>query len=281
MSEYGEDEAYVMVSFEGDVGAGKTTAMDKVQAALEAAGVPVEVAIEPVPEWVKAKVPNEEGEIDEHSETVNLLGRQYKTPSLRSAIQAHIYTTRVTEQRRAIRAAKKVNIETGKRVVILSERSRISDFEVFAKIGRFNGDIDDEGWIIYNGMRKENALITPDFKIYFRTDNGVCRQRMIARAREGEVEAAVEDEEEEEDVTKPDGVEDEEEAEVEEAVEVKCNIPLEYHQQVSSYHDKVFAKDGTHPADYQFDGTVSTDGMTDHAKRAHYAPLGQEILRWL
>jgi deoxyadenosine/deoxycytidine kinase len=253
MSDYQTDEEFVLVSIEGDIGAGKSTLMNFIRMVLVLLGYEVVIAREPVDMWISSPVPDINGEIHPEAERKNMLGTQYEDAHTRSLIQADFYTTRVKVQREAINNACEIYKRTGKKPIILTERSRISDFFVFGAIGRLSGAINDEGWIVYNHVIEVNPMITPDLIVYLRTEFETCRDRSFLRARNGEVK-------------------------VDKDGNKKHKIDRQYHKTVSDRHDAVFGSKGTHPADFQFDGTASITDMDDDAKKQHYIDVFRAIL---
>lgn len=246
----------ILVAFEGDIGAGKTLAIELVCQELSKLDIPFVIACEPVDEWVESPLPKADGTIDETCVRVNTLGVQYAESHTRALIQSNIYTTRVREQRKRIIEAKALAKKTGKKVVVITERSHISDFKIFGAIGLANKDINDVGWITYNNVVNVNPMITPDATVFIRTPNDVSRKRMIARVRKGEVDDGGEGSSEES-----------------EDAEDTCKINAEYHRQVAEYHDKVFGDGGTDPADLIFDNTRSITGLGRDKVEEHYRPL--------
>jgi len=242
-----------MVSIEGDIGAGKSTLMKFIRTILTLLGYEVVIAREPVDMWIKSPVPDINGNITEDAECKNMLAQQYEDAHTRSLIQADIYTTRVKVQRQAIKEASEIYKRTGKKPIILTERSRISDFYVFGTIGRLSGAINDAGWIVYNHVIDVNPMITPDLVVYLRTEFETCRDRSLLRGRNGEVE-------------------------VDQDGNKIHKINREYHKTVSERHDAVFGGKGSHPADFQFDGTQCIKDMDDDAKKQHYAEVFRAIL---
>ena len=135
----------IIVSIEGDIGAGKSEAIRNLCIALDELAIPYVLAYEPVEEWLKTAVPNDEWVVDDESEVLNTLGIQYADPHARSLVQSNIYSTRVRVQRRAIVEAKLKAKQTGKKVVMITERSCISDKYIFASIGAENEHITQVG----------------------------------------------------------------------------------------------------------------------------------------
>jgi deoxyadenosine/deoxycytidine kinase len=161
------DASPIIISVDGNVGAGKTVLLE----AVAAAGLPdVEVVLEPVGEWVAMK--NEAGK--------SLLELFYEDKRRWSySFQTCALLTRL----RTIRAAM---VSTKKRV-ILTERSVLTDRHVFAEMLRGAGDMDALEWEMYRQWFDTFAGDLPMRGIVFLTTGvGTSAGRIVKRGRAGE-----------------------------------------------------------------------------------------------
>ncbi len=156
----------IVISLDGNIGAGKTTLIEAIQNALP----DVEVVVEPVGEWMTLK--NEEGK--------SLLELFYEDKRRWSyTFQNCAILTRL----RAIRTA----IRTSKKKVIITERSVHTDRYVFAEMLRESGDIDALEWQLYMNWFDTFAADVPMRGIiYLTTGVGTSADRIVKRGRTGE-----------------------------------------------------------------------------------------------
>ena len=158
--------APIVISVDGNIGAGKSTFL----AALAEAMPEAEVVQEPVGEWMTLK--NAEGK--------SLLELFYEDKRRWAYVfQNCAILTRLRTIRDAIRT-------TTKRVVI-TERSVLTDRHVFAEMLRASGDIDDLEWALYMKWFDAFAADLPIRGIvYLTTGVGTSAGRIVARGRHGE-----------------------------------------------------------------------------------------------
>jgi len=164
----------VLISIEGNIGAGKSTTLYRLQQIFNNEINPphtIEFVTEPVERW--------SGDV----ESDNLLSHYYVDPEKYAfPFQMMAYTTQLDELYKSIKKQP---------AIVLSERSLESNHEIFTKMLRNEGKIDTIHYKIYC----ENAdtcrrlcphPITTDAVIYLRTRPEVCVERVQKRGREGE-----------------------------------------------------------------------------------------------
>jgi deoxyadenosine/deoxycytidine kinase len=156
----------IVISIDGNIGAGKSTFL----AALAEAMPEVDVVQEPVGEWMTLK--NAEGK--------SLLELFYEDKRRWAyTFQNCAILTRLRTIRDAIASTKKR--------VIITERSVLTDRFVFAEMLRTSGDIDNLEWQLYMKWFDAFAADLPIRGIVYLT-TGVCTSagRIVARGRHGE-----------------------------------------------------------------------------------------------
>jgi deoxyadenosine/deoxycytidine kinase len=156
----------IVISLDGNIGAGKSTFL----AALAAAMPEVEVVQEPVGEWMTLK--NAEGK--------SLLELFYEDKRRWAyTFQNCAILTRLRSIREAIASTKKR--------VIITERSVLTDRFVFAEMLRASGDIDTMEWQLYMKWYDSFAAELPIRGIvYITTCVGTSAGRIVTRGRHGE-----------------------------------------------------------------------------------------------
>lgn len=159
----------VLISVEGNIGAGKTTIIEQMQKRL--ASDKVVFLREPVDLWETIKDSDGEG----------ILVKFYKDPAKYAfAFQVMAYATRLSLIRDMVRNHPECEM-------IVCERSLDADKNIFAKMLHNDGMIDEVCFQIYNKFYSEYA---EDFKlqgiIYIDADPDVCSERIKKRARDGE-----------------------------------------------------------------------------------------------
>lgn len=159
----------IIVSLDGNIGAGKSTLMEKLRVAMPE----VDVVVEPVGEWMR--LCNAEGR--------SLLELFYEDKRRWAyTFQNCAVLTRLRSAWSALGAAE----AAGKRVVIM-ERSVLTDRFVFAEMLRASGDIDALEWDMY--MKWYDTFIaTMPIRgiIYLSTDVATSAARCRLRGRPGE-----------------------------------------------------------------------------------------------
>lgn len=156
----------IVISLDGLIGAGKTTLMEHIGAAMP----DVEVVYEPVGEWMTLK--NAEGK--------SLLELFYEDKRRWSyTFQNCAILTRIRGIKNAIKRSTKR--------VILTERSVLTDRFVFAEMLRDSGDIDPMEWDLYMKWYESFAEDLPvRGVIHLTTGVGTSAERIVKRGRHGE-----------------------------------------------------------------------------------------------
>lgn len=166
----------IILSFEGNIGAGKSTILEKLQVFLTSKNnlaMRVLFMKEPVDEWqtIVDPVSNE-----------NILQKFYADPKTYAfAFQIMAYATRLNILRKMVSD----NQRDGECLVILCERCLETDKEVFAKMLYNDGCIDDINYQIYNKVSLENPFPV-DGIVYLQSDPEICLDRITKRSRSGE-----------------------------------------------------------------------------------------------
>lgn len=160
----------VIISIEGNIGAGKTTIVQELQKQFQDKKNIIFVK-EPVDIWETIK--------DNNGETI--LQKFYAEPSKYAfQFQVMALTTRLSLIRDTI-------INNPNCDMLICERSVDADKEIFAKMLHDDGVIRDLDYKIYRLMADEHAR---DFNvaghIYINSDTDVCFKRIQKRSREGE-----------------------------------------------------------------------------------------------
>jgi deoxyadenosine/deoxycytidine kinase len=161
----------LIISIEGNIGAGKTTIIDKLQEKMRA-NTDVLFLREPVDIWESIKDPDS-GE--------NILQKFYGNPTKYAfSFQVMAYATRISLIREAIRNNKHCKM-------IICERSLDADKQIFAQMLHDDGMIDNLQFQIYNRFYTEYS---DDFSlngiVYIDADADICFQRIAKRSRSGE-----------------------------------------------------------------------------------------------
>jgi deoxyadenosine/deoxycytidine kinase len=161
----------IIISIEGNIGAGKTTIIDKLQQKMSGS-TDVLFLREPVDIWESIKDPKT-GE--------NILQKFYQNPSQYAfSFQVMAYATRVSLIREAIHNNRDCK-------VIICERSLDADKNIFAQMLNDDGLIDDIQFQIYTRFYKEYST---EFKldgiIFVDANAEICYRRVSTRARDGE-----------------------------------------------------------------------------------------------
>lgn len=162
-----------MISIEGNIGAGKTTAFKALQKFYKDVEGYTFVS-EPVSEWT-----------DAYGTGVNILGRFYQDQKREAfTTQMLILDTQISHMEKAVNSGASV---------IITDRSIFTAKECFARLLQEEEKLDPVQWIIYNNMitRLEKNIPRLDGVIYVRATADICLQRINARAREEEVNATV------------------------------------------------------------------------------------------
>jgi deoxyadenosine/deoxycytidine kinase len=157
-------------SIEGNIGSGKTTIIENLQKRF-ANNKNVVFIREPVDIWQTIK--GADGE--------SILAKFYKDPSKYAfAFQIMAYSTRLSLLRETIRNNPLCEI-------IITERSLDADKNIFAKMLRDDGLIDDISYQIYQRFYEEfQDEYKLDGIVYIDADAEICKERVLKRSREGE-----------------------------------------------------------------------------------------------
>jgi len=156
---------YTLVSIEGNIGAGKSTLIEKLKQELSG----VVFVDEPVEEWESIQ---EDG--------VTILEKYYGDQKRYAfAFQMMAFITRVRRLREAI--------VSNPNSVIITERSVFTDFEIFAKMLHDEGKIENIEYQIYTRWFEEfTADISVRGIIYVRETPETCAEHVTMRNRKGE-----------------------------------------------------------------------------------------------
>lgn len=179
----------VIISIEGNIGSGKSTLVQELKNSNLYPHSKVCFLLEPVDEWNK---------ITENEETI--IEKYYKDQKAYAfQFQMMAYISRLKQIRDAI----KENYD-----IIFTERSVLSDKNVFAKMLYDDKILSETEYAIYNQWHNEFIKDIPEpIIVYLKTDPEIALSRVIKRNRPGE------------------------------------NIPLEYLQKCSDYHNKWILND--------------------------------------
>jgi deoxyadenosine/deoxycytidine kinase len=157
---------YIVLSLDGNIGAGKSFLLDHIAKALP----DVEVVLEPVGEWMTLK--NAEGK--------SLLELFYEDKRRWAyTFQNCAILTRIRGIKNALKGCKKR--------VIITERSVLTDRFVFAEMLRNSGEIDPMEWDLYMKWYEAFAEDLPvRGVIHLTTGVGTSAERIVKRGRHGE-----------------------------------------------------------------------------------------------
>lgn len=173
----------VIISIEGNIGSGKSTLVQELKQSNLYPNSKVCFLLEPVEEWNKIKDNNE-----------TIIEKYYKDQKTHAfQFQMMAYISRLKQIRNAI----KENYD-----IIFTERSVMSDKNVFAKMLYDDKILSETEYAIYNEWYNEFISDIPEpIIVYLKTEPEVALSRVIKRNRPGE------------------------------------NIPLEYLEKCSDYHN--------------------------------------------
>jgi deoxyadenosine/deoxycytidine kinase len=161
----------VLVTLEGNIGAGKTTFLRRVDAALAAAGIAHVVLYEPVDVWTSTRV-----------EGRSMLERFYEDKAGHAlAFQFFVLQTRVQQMLECLRE------HPGK--VIVTERCHVTDCRIFARLMQASGYLKPHEMLVYTRWYDTVCGLLSQYLqgiVYLRASPSVCVQRIIQRARRGE-----------------------------------------------------------------------------------------------
>jgi deoxyadenosine/deoxycytidine kinase len=160
-----------MVSFDGNIGSGKSTMMKKAHQYYQNHATII-FAEEPTEKWRLIKDKN-------GTEMLKLFYQDQEKHAFKFQIMA--FVSRLSGLREIVRA------NSGKDIIIITERSLYTDKEIFAMMLYDQGKMSDVEYQIYMSLFDEFASEFEVNKvIYVKTDPVKCHERIHLRAREGE-----------------------------------------------------------------------------------------------
>jgi deoxyadenosine/deoxycytidine kinase len=170
------NNAYTIVSIEGNIGSGKSTLLAKLRETY-ADDANIVFLKEPVDEW--EKITDENG--------VTILEKFYADQEKYSfAFQMMAYVSRLKVLRDALKNISDSQ-QTTKRTILITERSLYTDKLVFAKMLYDSGKIEHVNYQIYLNWFDTFSGEFPVHKvIYVKTDPENCYARIAKRSRDGE-----------------------------------------------------------------------------------------------
>jgi len=161
--------APILITVEGNIGAGKTTFLDSLRTHLPT----VKILLEPVGEWCSAK--NAEGK-----SILQLFYEDKKRWGM--TFQLFAFLSRLEDLKRMLR-----EYDTEEATIILTERSVLTDRYVFAEMLHRQGFLDDLEWTLYLKWFQSFAADLPIQGIlYLTTSAETSKERIGHRGREGE-----------------------------------------------------------------------------------------------
>jgi deoxyadenosine/deoxycytidine kinase len=170
------NNAYTIVSIEGNIGSGKSTLLAKLRETY-ADDANIVFLKEPVDEW--EKITDENG--------VTILEKFYADQEKYSfAFQMMAYVSRLKVLRDALKNISDSQ-QAQKRTILITERSLYTDKLVFAKMLYDSGKIEHVNYQIYLNWFDTFSGEFPVHKvIYVKTDPENCYARIAKRSRDGE-----------------------------------------------------------------------------------------------
>jgi deoxyadenosine/deoxycytidine kinase len=171
----------ILVSLEGNIGAGKSTILEKLAERMEPSASIEEGLLQKHRPWIFLREPVHIWNTICDSSGQTILSKFYADPTKYAfAFQIMAYTTRLHELRRLLR-------ENPDCRGIICERSLDADKHIFAKMLHDNGTMDDVMYQIYDRYFAEyDADYKTNAVIYVDADADVCYHRIKERSREGE-----------------------------------------------------------------------------------------------
>lgn len=158
--------APIVVSIDGNVGAGKSTFLSHLQAAMP----DVEVVLEPVGEWMRLKDATGKSLLELFYEDKKRWAYTFQNCAILTRLRTILAAMRTTTKR-----------------VILTERSVLTDRYVFAEMLRADGTLDPLEWELYETWFNTFAADLPiKGVVYLTTGVGTSAQRIVTRGRAGE-----------------------------------------------------------------------------------------------
>lgn len=164
----------ITISIEGNIGAGKTTFINKIENLVNTNKFDKKICVlrEPVDIWTNVKNPKT-------GETIlQSFYRDSKTYAF--PFQTLVFNTRLMEYKRILKENPDCDI-------LFCERSLESDSNIFAKMLYNDGLIDDMSYEIYKHLYETSKHEFPiDKVVLLDIDHYECQKRIKQRAREGE-----------------------------------------------------------------------------------------------
>ncbi|KKP25556.1 MAG: hypothetical protein UR14_C0005G0008 [candidate division TM6 bacterium GW2011_GWE2_31_21] len=168
-NKFKKENSMILVSIEGNAGAGKTTFFKVLESKLKGKNINAAFIPEPVNKWLNIK--DEKGE--------NLLGNFYKnTPRWAYTIQTAAFFTKLD----AIMQAAQTKVD-----FIITERSIYSDQKIFIPAIKIDNNISDFEEEIYSLSKPLFQTVTQNLKIknviYLRCSPQTAMKRIASRGR--------------------------------------------------------------------------------------------------
>lgn len=161
----------IIFSVEGNIGSGKSTLIKQLKKHMKnVSGIPIVYLEEPVDIWQQIKDKNGDNIIVKYYQDQKKYAFQF---------QMMAYITRITQLRKAV--------EQNKRCIIITERSILTDKNVFAKMLRENNTLNEISHQIYLKWFNElSRNLEIHSLIYIKTKPETSLTRVLKRNRPGE-----------------------------------------------------------------------------------------------
>jgi deoxyadenosine/deoxycytidine kinase len=165
-----------LYTVEGNIGSGKSTFLDILKDELKHInGIPVVFVEEPVSQWELIKS-------DDGKTMIELFYADKEKYAFSFQIMAYISRLKCLQQ----------TIEKYPNCILISERSLLADYHVFAKMLYEDNFMSTENYQIYkNWFDYFSETSEADGIIYLKTEPTVCYERCISRNRKGEEEISL------------------------------------------------------------------------------------------
>ena len=186
----------ILVSLEGNIGAGKSTILEQLAARLDQKGLSranhsnstTNIDADSVNTgWIFLREPVHIWDEIKDAEGNTILSKFYANPSKYAfAFQIMAYTTRLHELKRLLR-------ENPNCRGVVCERSLEADKHIFAKMLHDDNLIEDVMYNIYERFFNEyEDMFKVSGVVYIDADPEICHQRIIKRSRDGETAISLE-----------------------------------------------------------------------------------------
>lgn len=166
----------IIVSLDGGIGSGKSCLLERVQVVLQShaalGDMPVHIIQEPVERWMAPVVPRT---------GLSMLQAYYNDARTNAfAFQMFVLATRVDQL-----------LQLPADCLVLSERCLRTHDDIFARMSRDRGHIDNVQWTTYRSWVDTVSKMTgeagsPDAVVYLKTSPEVCMRRIATRDRDAE-----------------------------------------------------------------------------------------------